>query len=270
MIGRILDNVVRRTVPFDGSALFVLDLDGRPSLVHDAYDGLQRGTALEHFLEGTFVLSPYYAAFKKGRLLPFGLARHYIDEQAQFSPSSEAVLYPHVSLQPDWLVDEACFSLVGERKCVIYLIMRAQSQTPFNANEIKELRAKSEKVCELLEHILTLYGDESISDRPSLKPALDKVVATDSVESAKKIESVFPESLSPREKVSVALTLQGKSVDAIAEELGISPHTVRVHMRNAYGKLQVRNRLELVGMFVRRAGFYTDQSRALAFAHEAG
>jgi DNA-binding CsgD family transcriptional regulator len=51
------------------------------------------------------------------------------------------------------------------------------------------------------------------------------------------------------------MTLQGNSVDNIAYMLNISPHTVRVHMRNAYSKLRVRNRLELFAMFLRQAGF---------------
>ena len=52
------------------------------------------------------------------------------------------------------------------------------------------------------------------------------------------------------------LLAKGLSNERIAEELVISYHTVRAHVRNIYGKLEVHNRQELLERIedVRREG----------------
>jgi PAS domain S-box-containing protein len=52
--------------------------------------------------------------------------------------------------------------------------------------------------------------------------------------------------LSPREVEIVALVALGRSGPEIADELSISPQTVRTHVRNAKEKLDARSRAQLV------------------------
>lgn len=52
--------------------------------------------------------------------------------------------------------------------------------------------------------------------------------------------------LSKRQQQVLGLLLQGKSNKQIALELGISESTVEFHLRNIYGKLQVRSRTEAI------------------------
>ncbi len=52
--------------------------------------------------------------------------------------------------------------------------------------------------------------------------------------------------LSPREKEILALLLDGERVPAIAEQLHISPHTVRNHLKSMYRKLDVQSQSQLV------------------------
>ena len=52
--------------------------------------------------------------------------------------------------------------------------------------------------------------------------------------------------LSPTEKRVCALLLQRMTEQRIAEQLGRSPNTVHVHVRNIYRKLAVRTRTELL------------------------
>ena len=52
--------------------------------------------------------------------------------------------------------------------------------------------------------------------------------------------------LTPREHEVLVLAADGLSETRIAEALFVSPHTVRSHMVNIYGKLQVHNRSEAV------------------------
>ena len=56
------------------------------------------------------------------------------------------------------------------------------------------------------------------------------------------------EQLTPREREIVTLIAMGQGTMDIAEELVISPETVRTHVRNAMGKLGVHTRAELVAV----------------------
>ncbi len=57
--------------------------------------------------------------------------------------------------------------------------------------------------------------------------------------------------LSPRELEVLELLVQGLTTVAIATELGISPHTVRDHLKHLYRKTRTGSRGELLGMISR-------------------
>ncbi|MEM9189867.1 MAG: helix-turn-helix transcriptional regulator [Myxococcota bacterium] len=54
------------------------------------------------------------------------------------------------------------------------------------------------------------------------------------------------ELLSPRQRVVARLAARGFSVNAMAQELGVGPETVRHHLRNVFDRLHVRQRVDLV------------------------
>ncbi len=56
----------------------------------------------------------------------------------------------------------------------------------------------------------------------------------------------LPDIFTEREKQIVSLLLEGKSNKEISEALDVSERTVKAHLGNAYRKLGVTNRLELV------------------------
>ena len=58
--------------------------------------------------------------------------------------------------------------------------------------------------------------------------------------------------LSPREHQVVELLAGGNTGEEVAERLGISPATVRVHVRNATGKLGANTRTQAVAIAVAR------------------
>jgi DNA-binding NarL/FixJ family response regulator len=53
-----------------------------------------------------------------------------------------------------------------------------------------------------------------------------------------------PNALSPRLRQILTLIAQGHTNDEIAAELGLSPNTIKFHVRALYGRLGVRNRVE--------------------------
>lgn len=54
--------------------------------------------------------------------------------------------------------------------------------------------------------------------------------------------------LSPREQEVVGLLIQGQTTMAMADQLGISPHTVRDHLKHLYRKTGTSSRSELLGL----------------------
>lgn len=54
------------------------------------------------------------------------------------------------------------------------------------------------------------------------------------------------ERLSPREAQILGLLSQGHTAPEVAQRLQLSLHTVNTHLRNTYGKLGARNRLQAV------------------------
>jgi len=61
----------------------------------------------------------------------------------------------------------------------------------------------------------------------------------------------FDARLTQREIETARLILQGFSSKAIAQQLGISPETVKVHRRNVYHKLKVNGHGELFALVLR-------------------
>ncbi|MCW8984778.1 MAG: LuxR C-terminal-related transcriptional regulator [Thermoanaerobaculales bacterium] len=57
--------------------------------------------------------------------------------------------------------------------------------------------------------------------------------------------------LSPREQEVLHLLGRGLTTTAMAEELGISPHTIRDHLKNLYRKTGTKGRNELLGLISR-------------------
>jgi len=69
------------------------------------------------------------------------------------------------------------------------------------------------------------------------------------------------EGLTEREMEVLQAVAQGKSNREIGETLFISPHTVQVHVRNIFSKLDVNNRIEVVAYAVRQGWITLEEER---------
>ena len=77
--------------------------------------------------------------------------------------------------------------------------------------------------------------------------------AADRIRSPTQRIQVFSSShgLSPREQEVLQLLGRGLTTAAMAEELGISPHTIRDHLKHLYRKTGTKGRNELFGLISR-------------------
>ena len=66
--------------------------------------------------------------------------------------------------------------------------------------------------------------------------------------------------LTDRESQVVQLFLHGHSTKSIAERLGISPETVKLHRKNSYAKLDVSSQAELFYLFIDSLASLSDYS----------
>lgn len=94
-----------------------------------------------------------------------------------------------------------------------------------------------------------------LKDETHLPPALLTGVLKELTASRKhRTESeLLVESLTPREREVLRCMVAGLGRKAVAERLYLSPHTVRTHMQNVLGKLNVHSTLAAVAL-ARRAG----------------
>ncbi|MEO6496514.1 MAG: response regulator transcription factor [Solirubrobacteraceae bacterium] len=64
--------------------------------------------------------------------------------------------------------------------------------------------------------------------------------------------------LSPREREIMHLMAEGRTAEAIGQEISISVETVRTHVRNVIRKLQARNRVHAIAMALERGEIALD------------
>ena len=97
----------------------------------------------------------------------------------------------------------------------------------------------------LLKAIDKILLNESWLDKSAHTTDHQETRELDSLDQATEIEDHFLSCLSKREREIVGLVVKGLNTISIAQTLHISEKTVRNHIYSIYGKLEVKDRLEL-------------------------
>ena len=84
-------------------------------------------------------------------------------------------------------------------------------------------------------------------------PRLDRILLSE------RATSKVPQ-LSPREREIMHLMAEGRTADAIADQISVSVETVRTHVRNVIRKLQARNRVHAIATALERGEIALDHS----------
>lgn len=223
---RALVDTLRLLVPLDNALVAVIRPGRVPRLLVD-FDS--RGSADEHeeladYCAGMYLLDPFYLAVCAG--ITDGL--HSLESVApdQFQQSEYYLSYFRSVVGGDELqfminVDGAVLGLSLGRS------------TRFNLEEQGRLLCVRDWVLAAMRRHLQLLPPEGpVADAGDLATLLDR----------------FDARLSVREIETARLILQGFSSKAIAQQMGISPETVKVHRRNLYHKLNVNGHGELFAL----------------------
>lgn len=222
---RALVDCLRLLVPLD-NALVALMQPGRvPGLLADfefrAVTG--EGEDLADYCAGMYLLDPFYQAACAG--IADGL--HSLESVApdQFQQSEYYLSYFRSVVGSGELQ-----YLINHEGAVLGLSLGRQ--TPFSREEFGLLLCVRDWVLAAMRRHAQLMppaGRVAVAAAGDLAALLDRLDAR----------------LTERERETAQLILQGFSSKAIAQRMGISPETVKVHRRNLYHKLGVSGHAEL-------------------------
>lgn len=230
---RALVDSLRLLVPLDNALVCLMQPGRVPSLLTDFEF---RSAASERELEGLadycagmYLLDPFYQAVCAG----IGDGLHSLESVApdQFQQSEYYLSYFRSVVGSGELQ-----FLINHQGAVLGLSLGRQ--TPFSHAEFGRLLCVRDWVLAAMRRHLQLCALEV----PAAQPAPGDFAAM--------LERLGAR-LSERESETAQLILQGFSSKAIAQRLGISPETVKVHRRNLYHKLNVAGHAELFALLLR-------------------
>jgi DNA-binding CsgD family transcriptional regulator len=231
---------IRRLAPFDYTVTFAYHGPAIPICLHHTFGPRQFDVHVREYEIGPYLLDPFYKATAAG--IRSGVHRLGDLAPDQFYKSEYYKSY-YVQTGP---VDEVAFFTPGKDNWVVVTsLMRAPSHPAFSAHDLRTLRTVESLVGRILEaHWRT---DERLKAASQVED--EKEVLRRTVQEALKSRGM--PSLTPRELEVVGLVLEGHSSESIANLLGISAGTVRIHRKNIYAKMRISSQRELFSIFVR-------------------
>lgn len=239
--GKQLDHLIAGIADFDMSCIFAFRFNGEPQLIHDGYSATVSRKALSSYMRGGYLLDPFYVACISGH--EAGLWR--MDELAPDSFfSSEFVIshdiHPCVSSEAGVLIEEIGFVVpLEEGVSATYSLMRNQGKLPFSTAEISALQG----IESLVQAALRAHWKQ-------VKPAgfVPVIAGDDDIETM--FLSVFTDQLTGTQRNVARMILRGHSNISIANMLGITEGTAKLHRSNIYKRLSITSQTELFQLFI--------------------
>lgn len=221
-------------VPSDIGLIIVYGKKMKPVNVYDNAVAAQRSLQIDAYFEGPYLLDPYYRAGING--IKSGLYRLSDVAPSGFRQSEYYRSYYKPSQSKDEVgfithLPDGCFANAS--------LLNIEASPKFSRSSAEILRS-----CQpVVDEVLTKYwmtkkesGEQEGSQLHSQLGAALEVFAT----------SV----LTSRECEVIQLYLHGHNTRSIAERLRISYHTVSLHRKNSYAKLDIKSQAELFHLFI--------------------
>lgn len=233
---------LRALVVFDHSVTFSFSGTSTPVDLFDTFNPAERHVLVTQYLQGPFLLDPFFRAASEGRA-GFWRMRELAPDRF-FSSDYFRNYYVQTGLS-----EEVGFVVPMNGGFTVTLsLMRLRKSRVFSNRDIALLRDAEPLIANLVQRCWRRAEDGTDAATTSaLKPEVqsrDELPAVSAGWSELK--------LTLREAEIVELVLQGYSSDAIAHRLCIARGTVKVHRRNAYLKLGITSQAELLAMYMSR------------------
>ncbi|MBI3451769.1 MAG: helix-turn-helix transcriptional regulator [Rhodospirillales bacterium] len=231
--GEALVRYVDTVVPIDSALVLHYRRHRRPDVLFDGLVNAARGNSLEAYLSGLYLLDPFYIHSKS--LTEPKLLRMRDIAPRDFETSEYFIEYYKRSK----VADEINIIVPTDPgRSLALCIERSAESGSFTDPEIESLRELQPVVVALFRAHARLADSlrgEDAGDREHerLEETLNRLGIS---------------VLTPREAQVMRLMLDGYSAAALAEILGVSVETVRVHRRNIYEKLHISSLAELFNL----------------------
>ncbi len=226
-VPRALD-YLRSIAPFEGCFLTLLDGNRPPVHVYDNVRDRFRRSVVDDWLDGVYLLDPFFVAYRKSR--PGGVLSLHDVAPDRFPRSTYFQSY----YQSIRLRDEiGIFIDLPGGQHLFYSIGRRSGETPFAARDLRRLR-----------RVFPVFA--AINRRHFAQASY----AHDDREIDTAMARFGAGVLTEREHEIAILILKGHSTRSIADVIGVTEGTVKIHRRNSYRKLGISSQNELFSMFL--------------------
>ncbi|RJG12074.1 LuxR family transcriptional regulator [Pseudomonas cavernicola] len=219
----------------DHFVLFVYEGNHRPLALFDTFPADKRKVYVDNYQVGPYLLDPFYLACTRNQ--PPGLWR-----LRQFAPDHFYLGEYYLNYyQLTGLAEEVAFfvDLADGAKGVLSL-MRSTASPTYSRDELQLLDCAQQVV----EEVVQEAWQQCREQQPRPAQDLDHKIRA-------AFEQFGAHTLTAREQEIVQLLLRGHSSASVAEQLEISPGTVKIHRKNIYAKLGIGSQAELLGLFIR-------------------
>ncbi|MFC3532485.1 LuxR C-terminal-related transcriptional regulator [Vogesella facilis] len=222
---------LQRIVPCDNALAVCFHAQQAPLILEECSFGTTLASPMPLYCQGLYLLDPFYQLACE----PFADGLHHLPDIApdQFRQSTYYLDYHSQEVGQD----EVQYLLRLNDSQVLSLSLGGSRA--FTPAELGRLRVVQDWVLAAMKRHWQLQATAPASPRTGLADQL-----------APMLEQFGRDCLSEREAEIARLTLRGLSSKAIAQQLAISPETVKVHRRNMYAKLGVANHSELFNRFI--------------------
>lgn len=240
--GAALDRLCRLAAPFDMSCVFGFSAEARPVVIHDGYSATVDRRALRSYLRGAYLLDPFYAACISDRAEGLWRMRDLAPDEfhnSDFAWSRE--VHPCISDEAGTLIEEIGFVIpLSAGFSATYSLMRNRQGAPFDAAEFAAIRALTPIIAaSLRQHWPQVHQPDGATMPTPGRADADQV-----------FHQVFGDLLTPAQCAVTKLILRGHGSLSIAENLGITEGTVKIHRSNIYRRLGISSQSELFRRFI--------------------
>jgi len=234
-------------IPFELAAIFVYRGRSRPLLIYDNFGPAEAAQGISAYIEGTYVINPFYQAYLNG--LPEGVhlmrnlapdAFFEIDRCKAFkvSPSDTEEIGYVTDNWPKAMEEMNIAVSVQDDMLAEITLSRSHSGPGYSTHDVDAVSAIFPAIAAVLRRH---WVDFELSGTRATPPdsGVDDAFAD------------FGQSiLTEREREVARLILRGHSSASIGQNLTISLGTVKTHRKNAYAKLNISSQSELLSMFL--------------------
>ena len=238
-----LGNGIRKLIEADDVSLIRYP-DAGPPLIEYNLPPKRRGkTTLDRYVKGPFLLDPFYRAAQVEER--FGVFRLQALAPIGFKDSEYFRTWYHEC----GFQDECGLLIKLDRGALNLALGMTDSSRRFSKRQVDRLKA----VFPAVEALARRHWSQLTPtvESPNLRMRLQESL------------SAFGASmLTRREQQVIELVLLGNSTRLVADKLGISAETVKLHRKHAYAKLDISSQAELFYLFVDALASHTGDSGA--------